>query len=111
MFGSELEAGLSADAFMVCYALCIRCGWLFGFDPERVSSTSVHVETRCTIRPDGSHVKAGDPDAVREPLCPPCAKLHRTIGDSPRPLAELFPHARLDLIDMAAALRIQAGAP
>lgn len=93
---------------MTAYGPCISCGYVFGFDPERVPSTSVHPVTRCSIRPDGTPVKVGDADAVREPLCPFCARRHHDAGGEPHPVVELFPHARLDLIDLGAALRIQA---
>ena len=93
---------------MVAYGCCIGCGVMFAFDPHTVPSTSVHPATRCPIRPDGTHLEQGDPDAVREPLCRPCAHRHCEAGGDARPVVELFPSARLDLIDVDAALRIQA---
>lgn len=91
------------------YGACVRCGQPFVFDPETVPSTAVHPETRCPFRPDGTPVKPADPDAVREQLCVACAGLFRAAGGADRPVTELFPRARFDLIDVDAALRIQAG--
>lgn len=100
---------MMGEAVMEAYGGCIRCRRFFGFDPETVPSTSVHPATRCPIRPDGTPVKPGDADAVREPLCVPCVYVFRAAGGADRPITELFPHAQLDRIDVDAALRIQAG--
>jgi hypothetical protein len=89
------------EPIMIAYGPCISCGTVFSFDPELVTSTSVHPVTRCPIRPDGTHVNPGDSDTVREPLCTPCAHRHRAAGGRSRPVRELFPHARLDLIEAA----------
>jgi hypothetical protein len=109
-FPPELESGLSADAVMVCYSECVRCRTVFAFGLETVPSVWVHRATRCPIRPDGTHVDAGDADAAREPLCVPCAHVFRRAAGRDRPITELFPRARFGLIDVDAALRIQAGA-
>lgn len=97
------------DAVMDAYGVCVRCSRFFGFDPQTVPSTSVHLRTRCTLRPNGTEVKPGDADAMREPLCPACAEVFRKAGGQPRPMSELFPHALLQLVDITAAIRIQAG--
>lgn len=93
---------------MTCYAPCVACGHVFGFDPETVPSATVDPRTRCPIRPDGTPVKPGDPDGVREPLCPLCAHRFQAAGGEDRPVLELFPRARIELIDVGAASRIQA---
>jgi hypothetical protein len=97
------------DPGAIAYGACVGCLRFFGFDPEVVPSTPVHPQTRCPIRPDGTHVKAGDADAVREPLCVYCARRFLAVGGEDRPLGELFPYARTSLIDVAAALAVQAG--
>jgi len=99
------------ESVMMAYGECVRCGQFFEFDPELVPSVSVHLETMCPIRPDGTPVKPGDADTVREPLCVPCAYVFRRAGGVDRPLDELYPRARIDRIDVDAARRIQAGAP
>jgi len=84
---------------MLLMALCIRCGVLFGSDPDTVPSVSVHAATRCPVRPDGTQVKPGDIDAHREPLCPACAGFFLAHGVGKRlRMSVLFPHARTDLI-------------
>jgi hypothetical protein len=105
---SDLD--LPFEPVMSCYGACIRCGQTFEFDPDLVPSARVHPATRCPVRPDGTMVGPGDSDGVREPLCVPCAALFRRAKGSDRPVDELFPHARTDLIDVAAARRIQGGA-
>lgn len=104
----NLGAVAMTDAVMIAYGACIRCRRFVGFDPELVPSVSVHPETRCPIRPDGTQVKPNDPDAVREPLCVWCVRVFRAAGGKDKPLADLFPHARTSLIDVDAALRVQA---
>jgi hypothetical protein len=101
---------MMGEAVMEAYGACIRCGHAFGFDPETVPSTSVHPATMCPIRPDGTTLKPGDADAIREPLCPPCVHVFRAAGGKDRPIGELFPLAHLGLIDVGTARRIQAGA-
>jgi len=100
---------LDDEEQIVITAPCIRCGILFMSNPYTVPSAPVHPVTRCPIRPDGTRVNSGDPDAVREPLCTPCAYLFRLAGGADRPLSELFPYARVELIDRAAARANQGG--
>lgn len=95
---------------MAAMAPCVRCLQLFEFDPETVPSCRVHVRTRCSVKPDGSMVLPGDPDpeTLLEPLCPPCAKFMRSFHGANAPALTLFPWARLDLVDIEAAIRNQA---
>jgi hypothetical protein len=104
--GVTMYTQLPSDAAMIAYAPCIRCGTVFGFNPENVNATSVHLETRCCLRPDGSQVEAGDPDTEKVPVCPVCFPIHLLSTHEPVALPTLFPHARFDLIDVEAAKRL-----
>lgn len=94
---------LDPDERMVLLAPCIRCGVIFGSHPDTVPSVWVNTRTRCPVRPDATPITPGEPGTEREPLCETCAPIIRAAVGRQTPVAELFPLARLDLIERSAA--------
>jgi hypothetical protein len=85
------------------YGGCIRCGVLFLFDADTVTSVWVNETTGCPIRPDGAQIQPGEQGTHKEPLCTPCAGLFARADGQDRPVLELFPHARVERITVDAS--------
>jgi len=87
------------DAAMLVIAGCVRCGGTAVGHPDTIPSVWINITTRSPLRPDGTNIKPGEPGTTREPVCGPCRTVLTAAVNRSVLLLDLFPHARIDLIN------------
>lgn len=103
--------GLADEGVMMVTGHCGRCGTLISGDADRIPTIRLDTRTLCTIRPDGTDVDPHDRDAphtTQAILCGGCAGVLQRAdtvakaGGPPARMVDMFPMARLELIDVEA---------